>query len=174
MERLHEGREIFSRPGSMVVHDPWSCLARSSFKIYKDLLLLECYAILTFCAFSKILKKHDKVTGRSTRNAFMTSMVQGANFSDTTRLQQMIEGCERRYNEASSYLEKAGRPNLQEDERLFISMITRINKDIQEDAGTEGAPSAGSRVGRGLGVTSPSPTPDRKLSPQEAAKPSPM
>ena len=31
-------------------------------RLYKDLLLLENYAIINYCGFSKILKKHDKLT----------------------------------------------------------------------------------------------------------------
>ena len=38
---------------------------------YRDLLLLENYAIMNYCGFSKILKKHDKQTGFTTRTQFM-------------------------------------------------------------------------------------------------------
>lgn len=169
-ERLVQANDIFQRPGAPLVKDPWSFLARSAFKVYKDLVLLECYSIMTYCAFSKILKKHDKVTGRSTRNAFMAAMVDGANFSDSTRLSRMIQDCEARYNLAASNLEnKAGRRDLQEDERLFINMVAQINSDVQLAAGAEGAPTAASRIGRGLemGSTPPSSSwEDKKPSPR--------
>ena len=32
-------------------------------KFYTDLLLLENFAVMNYCGFGKILKKHDKVTG---------------------------------------------------------------------------------------------------------------
>jgi SPX domain protein involved in polyphosphate accumulation len=70
--RLGEGSDILLRRGSNRMEDRSSALARSAFNVFSDLLLLEQYAITTFCAFSKILKKHDKCTGRKTRNAFMT------------------------------------------------------------------------------------------------------
>jgi hypothetical protein len=136
VERLHEGSEIMQRPGFILVQDRWSVLARSAFKVYKDLLLLETYAIMTYCSFSKILKKHDKVTGRSTKNAFMSSMVNGANFSDTTRLQKMIQSCEERYNAAS--------------ERLFLNMVSQLNSEVLIDSDSEGAPVAEGRVARTL------------------------
>jgi len=138
--RLHEGFEILDRTGSIVVQDHWLVLARAAFRVYKDLLLLELYAIMTFCSFSKILKKHDKATGRDTRAAFMRSMVHGANFSDTLALQTLIRSVERRYSQASDKLVAAGRTGLQEDERLFISMVTKLNADVLEVADSEGAP----------------------------------
>jgi hypothetical protein len=150
VSRLHEGSDIMQRPGFILVQDRWSVLARSAFKVYKDLLLLETYAIMTYCSFSKILKKHDKVTGRSTKNAFMSSMVNGANFSDTTRLQQMIQSCEERYNAASEQLVRGGRSNLQEDERLFLNMVSQLNSEVLIDPDSEGAPVAEGRVARAL------------------------
>jgi SPX domain protein involved in polyphosphate accumulation len=32
-------------------------------QLYKDLLRLENFAIVTYCAYSKAIKKHDKWTG---------------------------------------------------------------------------------------------------------------
>ena len=131
---------------AVVVQDRFYVLARSAFNLYKDLLLLEIYAIMTYCAFSKILKKHDKVTGRNTRSAFMDSMVSGANFSDTSQLQQMIRECEERYNEASSHLQQAGKKALQEDEFLFLEMVSQMNKDAVVVAQEEGAPAVTRRA----------------------------
>jgi SPX domain protein involved in polyphosphate accumulation len=48
-----------------VVYDKntWTRLLDACVKFYKDVLLLENFAILNYCGFSKILKKHDKLTG---------------------------------------------------------------------------------------------------------------
>ncbi len=43
--------------------DTWTRLMQSCVKFYKDVLLLENFAIMNYCGFSKILKKHDKLTG---------------------------------------------------------------------------------------------------------------
>ena len=41
----------------------WTRLLTACVKFYKDVLLLENFAIMNYCGFSKILKKHDKRTG---------------------------------------------------------------------------------------------------------------
>lgn len=138
--RLREGTKILKMSGYALVGDKWLVMARAAFKVYRDLVLLETYAIMTYCGFSKILKKHDKLTGRNTRAAFMRSMVSKANFSDTAQLQGMIQMSQLKYKEASIELEKAGRTNLQEDERLFINLIAQINEDVLEMADEEGTP----------------------------------
>ena len=43
--------------------DAWRRLLASCVRFYKDVLLLENFAIMNYCGFSKILKKHDKLTG---------------------------------------------------------------------------------------------------------------
>jgi SPX domain protein involved in polyphosphate accumulation len=43
--------------------DAWKRLLASCVRFYKDVLLLENFAIMNYCGFSKILKKHDKLTG---------------------------------------------------------------------------------------------------------------
>jgi SPX domain len=55
--------------------DKWQVMAKSIYRLYKDLLLLETFCIMTVASFSKILKKHDKVTGQVTREAFMQNVV---------------------------------------------------------------------------------------------------
>jgi hypothetical protein len=79
--RVREGMDIMKQPNSIMVNEKWSFLAKSIYRLYKDLLLLETFAIMTYCSFSKILKKHDKVTGYETRNAFMENIVNKANFT---------------------------------------------------------------------------------------------
>ena len=74
-ERVREGMELMKKPNSIMVTEKWSTLAKSIYRLYKDLSLLETFAIMTYCSFSKILKKHDKVTGHQTRAAFMSNVV---------------------------------------------------------------------------------------------------
>ena len=152
VERLVEGSVILHDPNSILVRDKWSVLARSAYNVYKDLLLLQNYAIMTYCSFSKILKKHDKVTGRKTRGAFMTSMVDPANFANTNRLEQMVQSCEEVYNEASERLFMEGRAVLDEDERLFLNMVSQMNNQAVIAAEEEGAPNASCQRRRGLKV----------------------
>ena len=152
VERLVGGSEILQDPDSILVRDRWSVLARSAYNVYKDLLLLQNYAIMTYCSFSKILKKHDKMTNRTTRSAFMTSMVDSANFADTSRLEQMVQSCEEVYNDASARLFMEGRAVLGEDERLFLNMVSQMNNEAVVAAEEEGAPNANRKQRPGLKV----------------------
>lgn len=126
-ERVREGMNIMKRPNSIMVNEKWSMLAKSIYRLYKDLLLLETFAIMTYCSFSKILKKHDKVTGHKTRGAFMANVVGTANFTNYPRVLEMISRCEHMYEEVSNRLLQEGKEGLYEDERLFINMISRLN-----------------------------------------------
>ena len=66
-----------------ILHDEhaWTRLLRACVKFYKDVLLLENFAIMNYCGFSKILKKHDKWTGFTTREAFMFNVISKENFT---------------------------------------------------------------------------------------------
>lgn len=138
-ERVREGMEIMKQPNSIMVNEKWSMLAKSIFRLYKDLLLLETYAIMAYCSFSKILKKHDKVTGHKTRAPFMTNIVNKANFTHYPKLLGMISRCERLYAEVSERLQLEGKAGLYEDERLFINMISRLNEQVIDTPDGEGA-----------------------------------
>jgi hypothetical protein len=129
-ERVREGMNIMKQPNSIMVNEKWSLMAKSVHRLYKDLLLLETFAIMSYCSFSKILKKHDKVTGYNTRNAFMENVVNKANFTHYPKLLEMITRCERMHEEVSSILLTEGKESLYEDERLFINMISRLNEQV--------------------------------------------
>ena len=137
-ERVREGMEIMKQPNSIMVNEKWSLLAKSIYRLYKDLLLLETFCIMAYCSFSKILKKHDKVTGYDTRKAFMANIVNKANFTTYPRVLEMISRCERLYEEVSDHLMREGKEGLYEDERLFINMIHRLNEQVMDTAEGEG------------------------------------
>ena len=116
--------------------EAWATLAKSIYNLYKDLLLLETYAIMSYCGFSKILKKKDKCTGLPTRTAFMMHFVAKSNFATYPRLLDMIQRCQFEYDEVSRQL-ATGSPLL-EDQRLFIDMILKMNVDASGVAAQEG------------------------------------
>jgi hypothetical protein len=147
-ERVREGMQIMMQPNSIMVNEKWSMLAKSIYRLYKDLLLLETFAIMTYCSFSKILKKHDKMTGYQTRNAFMANVVNKANFTNYPKVLQMISSCKQLYEEVSHRLVLEGKNCLYEDERLFINMISRLNAQAHETAESEGAPDRGVEYSR--------------------------
>ena len=68
---------------------------------YKDLLLLENFAIMNFIGYSKILKKHDKRTGIDTRTRFMKLCVAPQPFTHYPNLLKMIREAEASYRTIS-------------------------------------------------------------------------
>jgi hypothetical protein len=154
-ERVREGLEIMKRPNSIMVNEKWSMVAKSIYRLYKDLLLLETFAIMTYCSFSKILKKHDKVTGHQTRSAFMANVVSRANFTNYPELLGMISRCERMYEEVSERLLQEGKQGLYEDERLFINMISRLNEQASDNPDAPDRKARRSVVRNGTAGTSP-------------------
>lgn len=139
-ERVREGMDIMRKPNSIMVNEKWGLMAKSIYRLYKDLLLLETFAIMTYCSFSKILKKHDKVTGYETKNAFMANIVNKANFTHYPKVLSMITRCEKFYEEVSTNLLKEGKEGLYEDERLFINMIHRLNEQVLESPDSAAIP----------------------------------
>jgi len=139
-ERVREGMDIMRKPNSIMVNEKWGLMAKSIYRLYKDLLLLETFAIMTYCSFSKILKKHDKVTGYETKNAFMANIVNQANFTHYPKVLSMITRCEKFYEEVSANLLKEGKEGLYEDERLFINMIHRLNEQVLESPDSAAIP----------------------------------
>jgi SPX domain protein involved in polyphosphate accumulation len=138
-ERVRDGLEIVRQPNFIMVNEKWSHLAKSIYRLYKDLLLLETFAIMAYCSFSKILKKHDMVTGMETRIAFMENVVNKAKFTNYPQVLGMISRCEALYAEVSENLQRGGKEGLYEDERLFIHMVRRLNDQVSDTAEGEGA-----------------------------------
>ena len=128
----------------VMVDDIWSIMARSLYCLYKDLLLLETYAIMSYCSFSKILKKHDKLTTHSTRIPFMTNVVNKANFAHYPRLLNMIVTCENLYDEVCKFLVADGKIDsvksmeYTDGERGYITMIHQLHEQVLESAEGEG------------------------------------
>jgi SPX domain protein involved in polyphosphate accumulation len=138
-ERVRDSLELVRQPNSITVKTKWSLLAKSIHRLYKDLLLLETFAIMAYCSFSKILKKHDMVTGMDTRVPFMKNVVSKAKFTDYPQLFEMISRCEALFAEVSENLEREGKEGLYEDERLFIHMVRRLSDQVSDTAEGEGA-----------------------------------
>ncbi len=59
--------------------------------LHLKFLLLQNYAVLNYVGFTKILKKHDKVTGFSTKDQFLLKLVDDQQFSRHEGLQDVIE-----------------------------------------------------------------------------------
>ncbi|CAI5745138.1 unnamed protein product [Peronospora destructor] len=76
-------------------------LMKDCVALYKELLLLENFAVMNFCGISKILKKHDKWTGYATRNKFMHTILMKQPFATYEPLLQMIDCLEHIFMQAT-------------------------------------------------------------------------
>jgi hypothetical protein len=93
-------------------------------RFYKDVLLLENFTLMNYCGFSKILKKHDKVTGFITREAFMRNVMNHQNITHYPILLDLIEKSEQLFQDIQNLDNVVP---LQDDERLFIDAIRDMN-----------------------------------------------
>lgn len=132
-QRLRRGMEIIKAQSRSMVDDRWGTMSRAMYTLYRDLLLLETFAIMTYVGFSKILKKHDKVTGYRTCTAYMESIVNKANFTHYPEVMAIISRVQSLHEDVSKRLEHEGKKALSEDEQLFISMIQRVNEEVLGD-----------------------------------------
>ena len=118
-------------------------LSSSILRFSSDLLLLETWAIFCFCSFSKILKKHDKVTGYSTRYAFIENKVKKARWFGYQEIYAFIQQCNERHDHVMNVLSSFEQKEMEEIEdeelRLFVHMIWKLNAKASITAEGEGA-----------------------------------
>ena len=83
------------------MHDKntWCRLLAAIVKFYRDALMLENFAIMNYCAFSKILKKHDKATGFTTREAFMRNVMSSQNITHYPLVLELLQGSEKLFTD---------------------------------------------------------------------------
>ena len=115
-----------SDPVVPVSPNAWGRLLQACSRFYKDVLLLANFAIMNYCGFSKILKKHDKVTGFKTREAFMRNVMRQQNFTHYPRLLELLKTVEDLFNSIKA-LETDLAP-LADEEKLFIEAIQGLNR----------------------------------------------
>lgn len=127
-EIVRLGMDVLHRPHSSIIPNRWAVFSRAAFILHKDLLLLETFAIVSYFAFSKILKKYDKVTGHQTRGPFMVNVVNKANFTNYPKILEMIERCQKLYDDASQQILQ----DIYEDERLFLYMVQHFQQQSEE------------------------------------------
>ena len=98
-ERVLGGYTLLKQMRNNYDHLIWSRLLKASMILYRDLLLLKNFAIMNYCGFSKILKKHDKNTGFITKDAFMRNV---QNIAHYTYVNELLNQTERLFNDIQS------------------------------------------------------------------------
>lgn len=73
-------------------------LLTAAVRLTSSLIQLENYAVLNYCAFAKIMKKKEKVTGVTCKKAYMQVCVNVQEFAHYPRLLRMLSGAERLYS----------------------------------------------------------------------------
>lgn len=78
--RILLGVECLKNEGVNLNKKDWSRMMNATVQFYKDTVLMENYAVVHFSGFSKIIKKHDKITGFNTRESFTRNVMHRQNF----------------------------------------------------------------------------------------------
>lgn len=97
--RIADGLHTLQEKDRRHDKNTWTRLLTACVRFYRDVLLLENYSIMHFCGFSKILKKHDKMTGRNTRDAFMRNVMRSQNFVDHPYVLELLKESEALFEE---------------------------------------------------------------------------
>jgi len=71
-------------------------------KYYRELLLFESFGIFNFYGFSKILKKHDRWTGYSTKEKFMGNVVETHAFARQQNLTELLDAAKYLYERTTT------------------------------------------------------------------------
>lgn len=125
---MQEGWRQLTAPEIVVDGTPHKYLMSACVKLYKDLLLLENYAIMNYCGFSKILKKHDKLRPNfTTRAQFMKNVVNHAPFAQYPGVVAMLQEIEMLFNQIQSASPQM--PGESGDKLLMIDTMRSINTE---------------------------------------------
>lgn len=100
--RIQEGFKRLNDTDKMYDQVAWARLLAACVQFYKDVLLLENFAIMNYCGFSKILKKHDKTTGYVTRAAFMKNVTSKQNFAGYEYISELLVHAEKLFIDIQS------------------------------------------------------------------------
>lgn len=115
---------------------------KSLCRLYKDLLSLETFAIMTYCSVSRILRKHDKATGLRTHSAFMNNVANKANVTNYSGAMEMLQRTQVLFEDAMRSVVSQDKLKLFDDELLLVSVFTRLNKQAIDLLEAEAEPSS--------------------------------
>mmetsp|Transcript_19250 Transcript_19250/g.24486 ORF Transcript_19250/g.24486 Transcript_19250/m.24486 type:complete len:315 (-) Transcript_19250:1638-2582(-) len=116
--------------------------------IHLQFVLLENYAVMNYCGFTKILKKHDKVTGFLTREKYMLKMVNECEFSKHSRVDDALKVVGKEFENLKKMvveIEKVRKINDEEEETkdedlaqgVAIERVIRDHKTVSEATSEE-------------------------------------
>lgn len=97
--RILAGIKILKGEGSRLTKSEWTRMLTACVRFYKDAVLIENYAVLHLAGFSKIIKKHDKITGFQTKEIFLRNVVSRQNFVRHSFFTTLLSESEALFNE---------------------------------------------------------------------------
>lgn len=98
------------------------------------LLIVENFGVLNYCGFKKILKKHDKLRGVTTRDSYMIRMVNNKSFSHSSEFRPLLEQLEAQYRHLALAVEggSAAATSSSESTALFESQRKELEEISKE------------------------------------------
>jgi hypothetical protein len=81
--------------------ESWNRMSSEQIRLFTEthmlLLLIENFAVLNYCGFTKILKKHDKLTATTTKELFVSRKVNATQFANLHTLREALERLEKTF-----------------------------------------------------------------------------
>ncbi|TMW60702.1 hypothetical protein Poli38472_000744 [Pythium oligandrum] len=116
---------------------------------YRECIRLENFAVMNYQGFSKILKKHDKMTGFNTRTKYMRRKVNHSPFSNYPILLQVLECTEDMFHEVD-------RDTRMNTAVSAVNMKINVDDQVSPTGSTTSTCSSGSSIGTPTGMMYPS------------------
>ena len=90
LPKMNRLKQAFEDKHVLVKSEEVSKVVEECAELHFLLVCLESYAVINYAGFTKILKKHDKVTGFTTRDKYMLKLVDEKSFAQHKRIKGVL------------------------------------------------------------------------------------
>ncbi|DAZ96373.1 TPA: hypothetical protein N0F65_010740 [Lagenidium giganteum] len=155
--RYHQLRSVLQDLKKMSTVDAFEAqrLMFAFVHFYRECIRLENFAVMNYQGFSKILKKHDKITGYLTRTKYMRRKVNLSSFSNYPQLLQILENTEEMFHDVEKDVRMSGHVS---GMKLNAEDSTPTSSSSSPSGTPEMSPMAASRLPHPLNQLDPSAT----------------
>merc|ERR1712032_1418966 len=112
---------------NILTQEKKNALISNIVNIHRRLLLLRNFAVLNHIGFTKILKKHDKLTGFETRGKYMINLVNSQPFSTHNTLQRVLSFVMDEYRDFTTY-ENGSDLEEHNNKELFLEIMQKVRQ----------------------------------------------
>lgn len=106
LPKIDKLKKSFEQHFSLRYADNVSSVVEECAELHFLLVCLESYAVINYAGFTKILKKHDKVTGFATRDKYMMKLVDEKSFAQHKRIKGVLNAVTLAFGNLKSMLLK--------------------------------------------------------------------